>query len=51
MDTNDDVRVGAVSAALAKIGIEEAVIKNHRGEREPSATYSWNTYMKPIDSI
>ena len=36
MDANDDVRDGAVSAALAEIEIQEAVIKYHRGESVPS---------------
>ena len=50
MDVNDDVRVGKVSASLTEIGIEEAVIKNHRGESVP-ATCARNTQRKPIDSI
>ena len=50
LDANDDVRDGEVSAALAEIGIEEAVIKNHKGESVP-ATCARNTQTKPIDSI
>ena len=50
MDSNDDVRNGSVSAALADIGIKEAVINNHRGESVP-ATCSKNTQHRPIDSI
>ena len=50
MDANDDVRDCAVSATLAEIGIEEAVIKNHMGESVP-ATCTRNTHWKPIDSI
>ena len=42
MDANDDVRDGVMSAALAEIGIVEAVIKNHKGESVP-ATYARNT--------
>ena len=42
MDANDDVRDGAVSVALVEIGIQEAVIKNHRGESVPS------TYVRNI---
>ena len=50
MDTNDNLRDGDVSVALVEIGIEEAVIKNHRGESVP-ATCARNTQRKPIDSI
>ena len=50
MDANDDVRDGELSAALAEIGIREAVIKNHKGESIP-ATCARNTTRKPIDSI
>ena len=50
MDTNDDVRNSEVSANLAKIGIGEAVIKNHKGESVP-ATCARNTIRRPIDSI
>ena len=50
MDANDDVRDGAVTAALAEIGIEEAVIKNHGGESVPT-TCARNTQRKSIDSI
>ena len=50
MDTNDDVRDGDVSEALAEIGIREAVLKNHKGESVP-ATCARNTMRKPIDSI
>ena len=50
MDANDDVRDSAVLVALAEIGIEEAVIKNHRGESVP-ATCARNTQRKPIDII
>ena len=50
MDANDDARDGDVSAALAEIGIVEAVIKNQKGESVP-ATCARNTQMKPIDSI
>ena len=50
MDANDDVRDSAMLAALAEIGIEEAVINNHRGESVP-ATCARNTQRKPIDSI
>ena len=42
MDANDDVREGAVSAALVEISIEGAIIKNHRGESVP-ATCTRNT--------
>ena len=49
-DANDDVRDGAVSAALADIGIEEAVIKDHRGESAP-AIYARNIQRKSVDSI
>ena len=42
MDANDDVRDGAVSEALADIGIEEVVIRGHRGESVP-ATCARNT--------
>ena len=50
MDSNNDVHDGAVSAALTDIGIEEAVINNHRGE-SVSVTSSKNKQQKPIDSI
>ena len=50
MDANDDVRDGAVSAALVEIGIQEAVIKNHKIESVP-ATCARNTQRRPIDSI
>ena len=50
MDANDDVRIGEVSAALAEIGIAEAVIKNHKRENV-LATCARNTLRKPIDSI
>ena len=50
MDVNDDVRDCAVSVALSEIGIQEAVIKNHRGESVP-ATCARNTQRSPIDSF
>ena len=50
MDANDDVRDGAISAPLAEIGIQEAVIKNRRRESIP-ATCARNTQCRPIDSI
>ena len=50
MDANDDVRDGEVSAALAEIGIGEAVLNNHKGESVP-ATCARNTLRKPIESI
>ena len=50
IDANDDVRDGEVAVALAEIGIEEAVIKNHRGESVPT-TCARNTQRKPIDNI
>ena len=50
INANDDVKDGAVSAALAENGILEAVIKNNRGESVP-ATCARNTQGRPIDSI
>ena len=50
MDTNEDVRDGAVSDALSEVGIVEAIINDHRGESVP-ATCARNTQRKPIDSI
>lgn len=50
MDDNDDVRNRSVSAALANIGITEAVINNHKGENV-LATCAKNPQSKPIDSI
>ena len=47
---NDDVRDGAVSAALADTGILEAVVSNHKRKSVP-ATCTRNTQRKPIDSI
>ena len=50
MDANDDVKDGAVSVALADIGIVEAVINNHKGESVP-ATCACNIQRTPIDSV
>ena len=50
MDAILDVRDGTVSAALAEIRVQEAVINNHRGESVP-ATCARNAQRKPIDSI
>ena len=50
MDANNDVRDGAVSAALADIRILEAVVSNHKGKRVP-VTCTCNTQRKPINSI
>ena len=50
IDTNDDVRDGSVSAALANIGIVEAVVNNHKGESVP-VTCAKNMQIKLIHSI
>ena len=50
MDANDDVRDGTVSANLASMGIQKAVISNHKDKSVP-ATCACNTQRKPIDSI
>ena len=50
MDSNNNVHDSDVSAALADIGIKEAVINNHCGE-SVLVTYSKNKQLKPIDSI
>ena len=50
MDSNDNVRGGSASTALADIGIKEAVINNHQGE-SVLATCVRNTQRRPIDSI
>ena len=50
MDSNDDVRDGNISAALANIGIKEGVINNHCGE-SASTTCAKNKQRKTNDSI
>lgn len=50
MDANDVVRDGAISVALADIGIKEVVISRYWDESVP-ATYSKNKHRKSIGNM
>ena len=50
LDTNEDVRTGAVQKELANIGMFEAIIRHHTTKLVP-ATCNTNESRKSIDGI
>ena len=50
MDANNDVQDSTASKKLASMGIQEAVVSNHKNI-SVSATCARNTQRKPINSI